>query len=690
MSIQLSSGSVRLLLEPGTGRLEGLGRMWSETAYRYHAVVEGPDGTVRRVGLTGVRADLRGETLTVEGSLGGLHLVQRFQPAGPEALEESVRITNTTPATLRVHELELGFERRLTDAVARVLSDVEGDRVAAVPFRIRPTDPAGRVNDWSIAELRSAPGHDQRIDEHLAYGELPGRHRYSEAWVWSCAVGSLGVFKHNQEALEYSILSTEAREDGLWMRIGGCCLFNGEPSCLRSVAAGAAVELGVTRYQFLAGGYDAAARAYRVFLDGQGCVYPRGYNPPVHWNELYDNPFWSLASPRGARNGRLAPRATTYTREHMETEAVKAAAYGCESLYLDPGWDTSFGSFHWDTARLGPLPVFVREMRERHGLDVSLHCPLATWVSSPVHRWDDTGLTTWPAEAARMDAEGRRIESSLCLGSRAYLDEAERRMHALTDGGVRFLMFDGNWHNGGCWNPDHGHPVPYLAEDNVRANLDLARRVHRRHPEVLIEMHDMVSGGTHIRWTPVYYKYGLPLSYDENWGFELMWNPFADLRDGRARSLYYYNLACNVPVYLHVDLRDDNEHCLVLWWFASTCRHLGFGGTHASPAVVTAQQAAMRRYRSLERFFKRGVFHGAGEEVHLHVLPEEQEAVVQIFNLSGERRRITGSIAMADLGLDPERWYTRSERWVGFDRDRLQVSWELAPWGTELLHLKAV
>ena len=139
-----------------------------------------------------------------------------------------------------------------------------------------------------------------------------------------------------------------------------------------------------------------------------------------------------------------------------------------------------------------------------------------------------------------------------------------------------------------------------------------------------------------------------------------------------------------------MDLRDDNEHCLVLWWFASTCRHLGFGGTHAAAAVVEAQQAAMRRYRSLERFFKRGVFLGAGEEIHFHVLPDANELVAQIFNLSDQRRRIAGDIAVADLGLDPSRWYARTERWAQFDRERLRVSWELPPWGTELIHIRAV
>jgi hypothetical protein len=35
-----------------------------------------------------------------------------------------------------------------------------------------------------------------------------------------------------------------------------------------------------------------------------------------------------------------------------------------------------------------------------------------------------------------------------------------------------------NFWNGGCLNPDHGHPVPYTFEDHIRANVGLAARVH--------------------------------------------------------------------------------------------------------------------------------------------------------------------------------------------------------------------
>ena len=106
--------------------------------------------------------------------------------------------------------------------------------------------------------------------------------------------------------------------------------------------------------------------------------------------------------------------------------------------------------------------------------------------------------------------------------------------------------------------------------------------------------------------------------------------------------MYYYNLACNVPLYLHIDLRKDNEHCVMLWWFASTARHLGIGGTNKDAKAVEAQKAAMKYYREFDRFFKRGDFYGITEEIHLHVLPGEKSFMVNMFNLSDNPRTITG------------------------------------------------
>ena len=696
-SCEVSNHAFRLRIQPGRIALSDptTGIAWSDSAYAYRASRPHEEGIFVHEGLRSPAVRQRGRSIAISGILAGLRVEHAFDLADDRpVMEERITMENASDSPITLADLELGFLRRLTDVIGRALPEVASDRFVAVPFRIRPSDPPGHVNDFGVADLVTKVGGEMRQNEDFAHGLLPSRHRCSEGWAWGHGELTLGLFKYNQEGMELSVLSTLVRDDGLWLRFGGACMISGEPAAWCAIAPGEKRQLGVMRYHRLDGAYGPpAAYAFREMLDEKGCRFPRGYDPPVHWNELYDNPEWSLTTPTDpavARVGREKTRAATYTRELIEQEAVKAKDYGCEAIYLDPGWDTAFGSFLWDEARLGPPGRFVQEMKERHGLAVSLHCPLATWMSHALFRLDEAGPASWPQESWRKDAQGHLIERSVCLGSRAYLDAAVQRLTALCAEGVVFLMFDGTRWNGGCWNPDHGHPVPYRKEDHVRANLELAQRIHARFPRVLIEMHDMVSGGTTDRRIPVYYKYGLPGSYDENWGFELMWNPFQDLREGRARALYYYNLGCNVPVYLHVDLRDDNEQCLVLWWFASTCRHLGIGGTHATPAVVVAQKQAMARYRRLDRFYKRGEFVGINEEIHLHVLREEEAFVVNIFNLSDTRRRIAGSVAIEELGLAADRWYSRSERWAGFERGRLQVGVELSPWGAQVVECRAI
>ena len=66
-----------------------------------------------------------------------------------------------------------------------------------------------------------------------------------------------------------------------------------------------------------------------------------------------------------------------------------------------------------------------------------------------------------------------------------------------------------------------------------------------------------------------------------------------DLLSGRAIALYYYHLAYSLPLYIHIDLRTDNPNALVFLWNASTCRHLGIGGTYNDAAVEKAHEEAM-------------------------------------------------------------------------------------------------
>ena len=145
-----------------------------------------------------------------------------------------------------------------------------------------------------------------------------------------------------------------------------------------------------------------------------------------------------------------------------------------------------------------------------------------------------------------------------------------------------------------------------------------------------------------------------------------------------------------MPIYLHIDLRKDTPGCAELWWYASTCRHLGIGGTHSDPAVVTAQQTAMRRYHELERFFKRGDFYGINEEVHIHALPEENAFVANLFNLSDQKRVVGGSIELARMGLKAERLEPATEDVGTLEKGVWTIHREMQPWSSQVVYVQAV
>lgn len=648
----------------------------ADSPYLYSADIQKSAATVESAHLQGARISKNGEKLVIAGSLAGLELEQSFElSALAPYLEERIALLNHSNSTAALANLELGMQKRIADASGAIPAEYENDRWTAIPFRHRADDEPGFFNDFSIADLFSLDGYEPSIDENLAYKRIPSRHRYSEGWAWTRGKDALGIFKFNQEHMEFSVVSKRMTPEEnetpgeKYLRFGGACAISGEPAVLTRIAPRQKVNLGVVRYQYIPGGYTPSLYAFRKMLDEKGCRFPKDYNPLVHWNELYNlNEAWN-------------DRANRYTKQAILEEAAKAKAYHCEALYLDPGWDTDFGTFLWGEKWLGDRKSFVDEIRSTYGLGLSLHCPLATWMSGGLS-WGLGSIKTWPPESLRKSPNpGAQAKGpAICLGSKQYREEAERRMLANCADGAGFLMFDGNWWNGGCDGPNHGHPVPYRWEDHIQANLDLAQRVHAKYPKVLIEMHDTLAGGSRYRITPVYYKYGLPGSYDDNWGFELMWDPLVDIKEGRGASLYYYNMACNVPVYLHVDLRKDNEHCLVLWWFASTCRHLGIGGTHENPAVVQAQQQAMKKYHDLERFYKIGEFYGIGEEIHVHAIPAENAFTVNLFNLSNETRTVAGQMDLREAGFAERQPFICSEPWGAVKENQLTVSQEMPPW----------
>jgi hypothetical protein len=100
----------------------------------------------------------------------------------------------------------------------------------------------------------------------------------------------------------------------------------------------------------------------------------------------------------------------------------------------------------------------------------------------------------------------------------------------------------------------------------------------------------------------------------------------------------------------------------------------------------------MKRYRELDRFFKRGEFYGINEEIHLHVLPKENAFVVNVFNLSNETRVIRGEFDLRlATALDVDRFYIRSGSWGEFEKSGVfKVKLEMPPWSAQVGEFRAV
>jgi len=602
-------------------------------------------------------------TAELKGFLGKLQIRQVFTaPEGRPYIEERISVENRGSTAQETPGFAMGFARSLgTEEAARALA---GCRLVAVPFRRGLIDRRGEYWDFSFEDVEKNVGSfSPRWPEIRETPELG-----AEGWVWTGPGGTLLIAKHSPSLIEHSVLSVEDTSKGKVLRFGGSSLWHGDPEEVSIIASGERVDLSTTRYILVEGGWKDAYYAFRDYMEEMGHGVPDGYNPPVHWNELYDNPLWWSQDT-------WSNRQKLYTLSHMEEEAEKAREIGCEALYLDPGWDTCFGSSIWPPYRLLRAEKFVALMQKKYGLGVSLHLPLAVWCDP----------TTYPLSAHRMDERGNMLPS-LCGSSRQYLEEKTKRLLELAEAGFVFFMFDGTAFTGECWDRSHGHSIPLKRSEHCRSILRLAREVHSRHPEILIELHDPILGGVPYRYCPIHYLHGYEGSFDEVWAFEYMWDPMEDLLSGRAISLFYYNLAYSFPLYIHIDLRKDNENALEFWWYASTCRHLGIGGRHPDEKVWRAHKRAMKTYMRLKRFFTRGVFTGLEEEVHVHHLPGESTLVVNVFNLSSKAAAKRIELDLEQLGYTKANDVSEGE-WSQKGK-LLSITLDLAPRDAKVLEVQ--
>jgi hypothetical protein len=571
----------------------------------------------------------------------GLELERTFARRADGALTERIRLLNPTALPVRLDRLDIGFVADL-DAAA-------GWRLCAVPFRVQLD---GSVHDYDAEALRAgtfrnAVYTDTTRPEPALVEDGVLR---SEAWVWHDGRRGLLMAKYNAEAVELSVARPYV-EDGCGRLLLGGAGFSlyGEPAAARRLEPGGACAFGETWYIPYAGGIEEGYAHYRALLDSLGHGLPGSYDPPLNWNVLYDV-GWHHSNREALRRH--------YTLPALCAEAAKARDCGCELLYLDPGWETAEGLTHWDGERLGPVAEFAR-MCAAEGLALGFRTILRTYAEH------------WPAEwlvRHAPDAEPKPVKAwyggdmwEPCLCNPTFRAEKLRRIAAIVRAGdVRFLMVDEMDWRGPCHAGNHGHPVPSSPMDHIDAVLELCAALRRQFPDLLIECHDPVWPWFACRYLPTYFGQGFAPDrpFQENWGFEYMWNCVNDLKTGRALALYYYNLGCNVPLYLHITMAADNDHAVFFWWAASTVRHLGVGGKYGHPTVAIQgelpsfdpeRRFALYRdqvalYRRLKPYFTRGEFHGLGEHAHLHTLSGQAGGVLVVFNISEAEAAISVSV----------------------------------------------
>ncbi|MCL5097923.1 MAG: hypothetical protein M1608_10440 [Candidatus Omnitrophica bacterium] len=631
---------------------------WSDSAYKWDLKLSRGDGP-DPVDLVECTA-LKDPVIRFEGREGESYLVRvsgKMAGCGIEAdyrigtngdwFEEQITVANETPGPVRILDWDFGPSRRINGGTwPAPLKEVAGLRAAAIPWRRQIYDPH-TVQDYDLKTLLSLWGGQNPLSSASFHLIPMSRGLPSEAWALLEGGIGLLVTKYSPDHIEYSVLRHELREgphvgpsgyDNVaresrneYLLFGGSnrCRQDPTPDCLKP---GEKYAFGMTRYDLFDGGWQDGFASFKADMNRWDCGLPSNYDTYVHWNELYDNPTKWYEWGEALKKSKLEH----YRLADLYGHARKAVDYHCETLYLDPGWDTLLASSIWDEARLGRFTDFVAKMKRDYGLRVGLHVPLAAWCD----------MSSYPPAAFRMDREGRRLDS-LCGGSRQYLAAKAERLCKLAREGASFLMFDGSFYTGLCYDPEHGHPIPYTRDDHMMAYKWLAQQVHTVNPDLRIEFHDLM---TVMPYCPVYLGYRHGGGWDEMWGYEMMWgSPAEELRSGKGLVAYYYNLAYDIPIYLHINLQLDNPNALGLWWFASTCRHLGIGGTNPDPKVVKVQQEAMKLYRSLKSYFVNGKFVGLSEMAHLHTLPGKPGGVLNLFNPGDAPATVSCEIPAGEL-----------------------------------------
>ncbi len=316
----------------------------------------------------------------------GVEIGHKFSvPHDRPWVEEEITLTNRTQHRIALPEGRCGFVLPVKVVGDTIESGLKDFKFTAVPYRREPTGNRAQYADYTLWQvLNEARGSRLRAKSAIQHSDkvvVPNVYEMgiiqtlypqyaSEGWVLTDGRRGFLVSKYSQEGMEWALLDrVPLNEESIGLRWGGYGIFQGDPESGAWLAPQASHRFGVTRITAFEGGITEGFYAFRAEMESRGNGCPAGFNPPVHWNELYDNKLWWL--PDNAMD-KPENRKKYYTLPDLEEAATKARDIGCEALYLDPGWDTFFASKIWDEPRLGKLQDFTALLRREYSLSLSL------------------------------------------------------------------------------------------------------------------------------------------------------------------------------------------------------------------------------------------------------------------------------------------------------------------------------
>ncbi len=585
------------------------------------------------------------ETLIIEGKFEDTNILITHEfilERGSEWLDERITLTNSGNKKVRFKLINFAFKKALFRQYSGWNENLDEFTLTSIPTRRYIGYGDDRRKEYFSA-------NDIIFGAWVAKeAEMPGF--CAEGWLWGNSLGGLLTCKYNQSQMEYSrfqrlskTLPGRGAED-IYIIFGGVSLYEGNPELATVLESQESYSFGASRYAVYEGDYKEGYYLYRSHLEDQGHKFNEDYNPPIHWNELY-NLGWV-----DEKTGFFVDTTDfeVYTLEQLYNEATLAKDIGGESLYLDPGWNIALGSEIWNEERFGSLKEFSRNVHEKYGLKLALHLMMNFEGENE------------PDEFYLRSKKGVRVVADPYLNlycvcaNEHWVKEKTRRILELAKEGIDFFMFDFTdfsmfmVDNLGCFNKEHGHEVPMRRQTHAENIFKVIQNVKKSYPHILIEAHDRGVKPRH----PLYFQHNLPHSFDENWGFECMWNPMQDLLSGRALQLFEYNLAYSIPLYLHINENSDNENMLQFWWYASLTRHLGIGGLSDRESMkYKALKNALILYKKLKPFFVRGTFYGINQNVHLHIDEKDQLGVITAYNLTSRVQNVEIKLDLSKFGL---------------------------------------